>query len=1035
MTKSLFIPLYLISIFFNLNLFAQKIDTTSVEYLKIQSLYKDYKSLYEKGNYDEAVETINMAFNSYNSTYPNTSNKLRIEILKALSEHQEKFEDNLAMKLEVLEFYESKPKDYIVETAQTLYNIANQNILVNEYEKSLVYAKRALTFFKENNFGKENVRAVKKLLLSNYSNLAIRASHDYDYDEATIYLDSLKQVIIDVNGKESYDYAQLLLNQGIVFSSIGEESRAIPLYQESLALKTRLAGENNRGVIEDKSRLAGIYQSFGSEKKALELFQEVYEKQIENYNEISIFPIETLNKIAIIYMDLNELESAEKTLILAIERGSEFIGPGHSVTVDTKIRLANLYASQNRMDKASKIINELKPVVAEFYDDYKARSISNMAFIPLVEGNYKEALGMHYLALDLLNYKKEVFNPDVINTLDRIAAVHIDKKDYKEALKVKTEISEIYALNFGTFSKAYQSRLSSLISLNLKLENFKDAKKLLDIYNSYLLNNVKSYFTVLSSKDKENYINQVTNSGLKLSNIYNYFNKDENLKNTSVALNNILISKGLALKANTDVIKKLKILNDSSIDNLLQKYRKQRQLIDKEAQLLIVDRTPKFKEGKKLLDSLEHTLITVYREHYQDDLIIIKDWRETLLKEDELAIEFTRFPSLNYEDNSIVYAAYLYKKNWKEPKVINLFNEKDIKQFFTEKAHPNSLYSKRGSKSISTTVSKFRGDSIYNLVWKPLEIYANKSKKIYYSPEGILHKIAFAALPDNEGNLIAENFNIQQVSNTATLREKTSSPSLEDILLIGGVDYDFSPDNEHKKLTSEYNILESNLLLGNDYNRSIANSGFSYLIGTEEEVSAIQELIPESKTLKGKNASETAFKEMSGNSPSIIHIATHGFFFPKIKSNSQSNSNILKKAENPLLRSGLILANGNYAWQNGKNEFLEDDGILTAQEISNLDLSKTDLVILSACETGLGDIDSSEGVYGLQRAFKMAGVRSIIMSLWEVPDAETSEFMILFYSLWKELGDYKKAFSTTQLQMMNKYRDQPENWAAFVLLE
>jgi CHAT domain-containing protein len=136
-----------------------------------------------------------------------------------------------------------------------------------------------------------------------------------------------------------------------------------------------------------------------------------------------------------------------------------------------------------------------------------------------------------------------------------------------------------------------------------------------------------------------------------------------------------------------------------------------------------------------------------------------------------------------------------------------------------------------------------------------------------------------------------------------------------------------------------------------------------------------------------------------------------------------------------LMRSGLVLAGANYAWKNGSNPYEKDDGILTAYEISNLNLMKTDLVVLSACETGLGDIEGSEGVYGLQRAFRMAGVEKIIMSLWQVPDKETVEFMETFYTNWLGGEEIREAFNNTQKEMSKKYKEEPEKWAAFVLLE
>ena len=185
-----------------------------------------------------------------------------------------------------------------------------------------------------------------------------------------------------------------------------------------------------------------------------------------------------------------------------------------------------------------------------------------------------------------------------------------------------------------------------------------------------------------------------------------------------------------------------------------------------------------------------------------------------------------------------------------------------------------------------------------------------------------------------------------------------------------------------------------------------------------------------------------------------MHIATHGFFFPdpeQIRAENQRESVKENQGEelkfrgstnyanwsfvnnkNPLMRSGIVLAKANEVWQ--RDPLAEgEDGILTAQEVSNLDLRNTKLVVLSACETGLGDIKGSEGVFGLQRAFKMAGVKYLIMSLWQVPDKETSEFMILFYKNLIKLKDIPTAFNKTQKVMREKY--DPYYWGAFVLIE
>ena len=440
-------------------------------------------------------------------------------------------------------------------------------------------------------------------------------------------------------------------------------------------------------------------------------------------------------------------------------------------------------------------------------------------------------------------------------------------------------------------------------------------------------------------------------------------------------------------------------------------------------------------------ENIKRDLIGIHKTHYGDTLNYTKDWKNTRLKTNEIAIEFTNFKVHNKQwKDSIMYVAYLYKKDWDTPKVVNLFEEKQLKKYITNTTSPNKLYKTRGAVGNSTSNTAIIADSIYNLVWKPLEKHLKSVKTVYYSPDGLLHTIPFSALPNNENKLLAEVYVLHQTGNTADIRIDNKTPNLSDVVIIGGINYDYTPSNDAIAIEErQYFFKEAQQIIGKvERTAKKRKDKWSYLEGTLKEVNRIKELLPESKILINKEATESAFKALSENSPSVLHIATHGFFFQgnddKKQTLSTNNRNLKSIENNPLFRSGLIFSNANYAWQNGFNPYEKDDGILTAYEISNLDLSKTDIVILSACETGLGDIEGSEGVYGLQRAFKMAGVKTIIMTLWEVPDAETAEFMDLFYTKWKDINNAKLAFKKTQGVMMNKYRENPEKWAAFVLI-
>jgi CHAT domain-containing protein len=199
----------------------------------------------------------------------------------------------------------------------------------------------------------------------------------------------------------------------------------------------------------------------------------------------------------------------------------------------------------------------------------------------------------------------------------------------------------------------------------------------------------------------------------------------------------------------------------------------------------------------------------------------------------------------------------------------------------------------------------------------------------------------------------------------------------------------------------------------------------------------------ETRLITGDKAVEESFTQLSGNSsPSVIHIATHGFYFPDTITQVTDRDMLLMGAmgeerfriyDDPLLRSALVMAGANRSWLGEELPPGAEDGILTAKDVSAMNLSNTELVVLSACQTGLGEVDGTEGVTGLQRGFKIAGVKYVMMSLWPVPDKETAEFMETFYSYWGE--GIREAFHKTQQFMANKYRNEPYKWAGFVLVE
>ena len=414
------------------------------------------------------------------------------------------------------------------------------------------------------------------------------------------------------------------------------------------------------------------------------------------------------------------------------------------------------------------------------------------------------------------------------------------------------------------------------------------------------------------------------------------------------------------------------------------------------------------------------------------------------LQQDEAAIEFVKFHLYNKKwTDSTMYAAYVLRKNDSIPVFVPLFEEKQLQQLFDSAGNTStSMVSKfyRGLEIKNHNAASL-GAALYKVVWAPLEPYLKNIKKISYSPAGKLYSIAFQALQVDSTTVLMDKYQLQQYTSTrqvALRNEENQIIKPAGITLFGNASFTMDSLQLAKQKSNKENISTT---IYSPKKRSSDNGSWPDLAGTAAEVKKINVLFNQNKlntkAFTQTAASEGNLKALSGNSPQILHIATHGFFLPepdkKKKDKNPNETNTYTLAEDPLLRSGLILSGGNYAWSGKTPIDGVEDGIATAYEISQLNLSNTELVVLSACETALGDVKGSEGVFGLQRAFKMAGVKKLIVSLWQVPDKETAELMTAFYGYWMKGKTINESFTQAQAAMRKKY--SPFYWAAFVLVE
>ena len=357
-------------------------------------------------------------------------------------------------------------------------------------------------------------------------------------------------------------------------------------------------------------------------------------------------------------------------------------------------------------------------------------------------------------------------------------------------------------------------------------------------------------------------------------------------------------------------------------------------------------------------------------------------------------------------------------------------------------------------------VVKQKGDTIYteflsyDSPW-PMMIIDTDTKtlypfkgieNVYFSPAGSLNKISIENMKAeiNSDSLMSEKYQMYRLSNTRDLlskKNRTSNGKKSKSVLFGGINYDLSQDQWAEMSLSKQSAELFALRSREDEGRGAQNISLNYLRGTKTEVDAISSVLKSNRinhtSFTGNDATEDMFKSLSNQGVTSLHIATHGFYSPETeRKNDEYNRDFEIKEDKSMMQNGLYFAGANAYFYGDDIPDNVNDGVLSAQEVSYLDFTDCSLVSLSACETGLGEV-SGEGVFGLQRGFKKAGVNSILMSLWKVDDEATCKLMTEFYSNWiaKKMTKHDALEAAKKVVRETTGWENPKYWAAFILLD
>lgn len=748
-------------------------------------------------------------------------------------------------------------------------------------------------------------------------------------------------------------------------------------------------------------------------------------RALENFRQLRdpLGEVQALYHIGWVYFSMDESRKAAEYLTQALE-GYRKLGhrSGEIVTLDT---LSRAWNNAGELRRALECVQQKLALL----NDTK-----NQAAIAQATG----IIGILYAQLDepqpaieylqrALRLNREINNRrEEAICLNGIGWLYSTLKDAQQATQYYEQSLSIWRSLKNTDWQA--DVLYNLAELKASSGAWKEAAAFLD--ESLNLAESKLSIELLAGGEwQKQFFLRSQNKNLQIAIGINHRYAPNDTKTTELALTTILRRKGRILDAMSNEISALRQNASAETITLLDQINHQASV---QSQLKIrgpqgmslQDYQSQLNESQEKIEELQLKVNASSSRIRSETQAVTSQLVQALIPRDSALVEFMVWLPFQPEGD--------WRNKFGKPRYVAyvMFNQGPAKLIDLGDAQTiNTLARKLRSvlrdPTAEVSVIKETARAMDELVMKPIRQKLGTTRRMLISPDGELNLVPFAALIDERGDYLVTNYKISYLtSGRDLLRLQIPRQSKEPPLIVA------NPDFEDTGTVSAANPTRA----GDARSTALKEMKWGPLPGTDSEAKAIKNLMPDAKLRTGGDATETEVKKVQA--PVIIHFATHGFFLTDVRVDDQplvgtlrsSATAGLAKEENRMLRSGLVLAGANPK-QSG-----DQDGVLTALEMAGLNLWGTKLVVLSACETGIGDVQVGEGVYGLRRALVLAGAEAQIMSLWKVDDKVTANLMRDYYSilLTKNAGRADALRDVQLLLLRNKETSHPYFWAGFI---
>lgn len=800
------------------------------------------------------------------------------------------------------------------------------------------------------------------------------------------------------NITKNINYSKVNADLGLLYSTMGRYNSSDFFTSEALTIREETLGKDSKAYASSLNNIAVLYQETARFNESLTYFEQALQTVKKQYTAESQEYAIVLNNQAILFLEIGRVDEAVNNLNTAIATLDKLNIKDNKNTVGFQSNLALLYQQKGKYPEAETVYLNLEKKLGS-KDPRYAGVLNNLALLYIQMNKLDKVEDYLKRSADIYKSRFGAENPNYAKVLNDLGNFYRIQGRFDEAEKNLNESLTIRSKALDSNHPDYVKSQEDLGILYWKKGDLEKAATSFQGAMDKSLDFINRYFPPMSEAEKTKYWDVLQP---RFQRYYNYCLEAsasnpaivQNMYDYQMATKGLLlnstnkIKKAILASGNQDLIKDYIAWLDKK-ETLARYYSLSKEDLTQQK----IDLPALEKEANDMERSLSQRS-TDFSQGYSADKIDFKQIA-ALLTDTEAVVEFVRIASFdkNFTGDS-KYAALVLTKGATAPKLIVLENGNQLETRYA-KFYRNAVQQKSPDQYS------------YDQFWAKIDPALTGKKTIYVSLDGVYNQISLNTLKKNDGDYILNRYDLITIGNSKDLIElKKAKPAVakKNAFLIGFPDY------------------------GGD--------AVAALPGTKIEIDNI------SKILKTGGYTVTPFVQKAANeaavkalkSPSVVHIATHGYFMQDVEQNMAGVREENAK-NNPLLRSGLLFAGASPTLKGEVIPNLEsnDNGVLTAYEAMNLNLDNTDLIVMSACETGLGDVRSGEGVYGLQRAFQVAGAKALVMSLWKVDDAATQALMTNFYTNLSKGTSKQKAFKQAQIQLMTKYKD-PYYWGAFVML-